>query len=153
MIENIKNLFSEKMQPIKEEIHPDQNKISIATCALLLEMAHSDSEFSAEEKQHILEILKKNFVLGENDAEELLLLAEQERKESLDLWQFTNLINENYSREDKLKVVDTLWQVIFTDGKINQHEDYLIRKLTNLLNLQHEDMIAAKLKTRERFAQ
>ncbi len=153
MIENIKNLFSEKMQPIKEEIHPDQNKISIATCALLLEMAHSDSEFSAEEKQHILEILKKNFVLGENDAEDLLLLAEQERKESLDLWQFTNLINENYSREDKLKVVDTLWQVIFTDGKINQHEDYLIRKLTNLLNLQHEDMIAAKLKTRERFAQ
>ena len=151
MIESIKNLFSEKMQPIGEENHPDQNKISIATCALLLEMAHSDSEFSAEENIHILEILKKNFDLAENDAEELMALADQERKESLDLWQFTNLINENYSREDKLKVVDTLWQVIYTDGRVDQHEDYLIRKLTNLLNLQHEDMIAAKIKTRESF--
>ena len=149
MIENIKKLFTEKIQPAKEEKHQDQRKISIATCALLLEMAHADSEFSDEEKQHILDSLKVNFDLTEKDAEDLLDLAEQERKESLDLWQFTNLINQNYSREDKLKIVYTLWKVIYTDGKIDQHEDYLIRKLTYLLNIEHEDMIEAKIKVRE----
>jgi uncharacterized tellurite resistance protein B-like protein len=149
MIENIKNLFTEKIQPVKEEEHRDQRKISTATCALLLEMAHADSEFSDEEKQRILDILKVNFDLTEKDAEDLLLLAEQERQESLDLWQFTNLINKNYSREDKLRVVDTLWKVIYSDGKVDQHEEYLIRKLTYLLNLQHEDMIEAKIKVRE----
>ncbi len=149
MIENIKKLFTEKIQPAKEKKHQDQRKISIATCALLLEMAHADSEFSDEEKQHILDSLKVNFDLTEKDAEDLLDLAEQERKESLDLWQFTNLINQNYSREDKLKIVYTLWKVIYTDGKIDQHEDYLIRKLTYLLNIEHEDMIEAKIKVRE----
>jgi len=152
MIENIKKLFTEKIQPAKEEEHQDQTKISIATCALLLEMAHADSEFSDEEKQPILDILKVNFKLTEKDAEDLLYLAEQERQESLDLWQFTNLINKNYSRKDKLRVVDTLWKVIYSDGKVDQHEDYLIRKLTYLLNLQHEDMIEAKLKVRESFS-
>jgi len=114
-------------------------------------MAHADSEFSDEEKQHILDILKINFDLTENDANDLLDLAEQERQESTDLWQFTNLINQNYSREDKLKVVDTLWKVIYTDGKVDQHEDYLIRKLTYLLSLQHEDMIEAKIRMRESY--
>ena len=151
MIENIKKLFAEKIQPAKEEEHQDQRKISIATCALLLEMAHADSEFSDEEKQPILDILKVNFELTEKDAEDLLDLAEQERQESLDLWQFTNLINKNYSRKDKLRIVDTLWKVIYSDGKVDQHEDYLIRKLTYLLNLQHEDMIEAKLKVRENY--
>jgi uncharacterized tellurite resistance protein B-like protein len=152
MIESIKQLFSEKMQPIKEENQPRQDNISIATCALLLEMAHADSEFSSEEKKQILSTLVESFNLAEKDAKDLLELAEQERKESLDLWQFTNLINENYSRENKLKIVETLWKVIYIDGKVDQHEDYLIRKLTNLLNLQHEDMITAKLKIREDFA-
>jgi uncharacterized tellurite resistance protein B-like protein len=149
MIENIKNLFAEKIQPTVKEGHKDQRKISIATCALLLEMAHADSEFSDEEKQNILDILKVNFDLAEKDANDMLDLAEQERQESLDLWQFTNLINKNYSREDKLRVVDTLWKVIYSDGKVDQHEEYLIRKLTYLLNLQHEDMIEAKIKVRE----
>jgi uncharacterized tellurite resistance protein B-like protein len=151
MLENIKTLFSEKMHSIEYDKTPDQKKISIAACALLLEMAHADSKFSSEEKNGILEILKENFDMDENDARELVALADEERKESLDLWQFTNLINENYSREDKLKVVDTLWKVIYTDGKVDKHEDYLIRKLTFLLNLQHEDMIAAKIKVRESF--
>jgi len=151
MIESIKNLFAEKMQPVQEEKQPQQNKISIATCALLLEMAHADSEFSDEEKKQILNTLIESFNLAEKDAEDLLALADQERRESLDLWQFTNLINENYSREDKLNIVETLWKVIYIDGKVDQHEDYLIRKLTNLLNLQHEDMIEAKIRVRESF--
>jgi uncharacterized tellurite resistance protein B-like protein len=151
MIENIKKLFTEKMQSPEKTQSPDQNNISVAACALFLEMAHADSEFSDEEKRHILETIKDNFSLTDQDANDLLTLADQERKESLDLWQFTNLINDHYSREDKLKVVETLWKVIYTDGKIDQHEDYLIRKLTYLLNLQHEDMIEAKLKIRETF--
>ena len=72
-----------------------------------------------------------------------------ERKESLDLWQFTNLINQSYSREEKLKVAETLWRVIYTDGKVDQHEEYLMRKLTYLLNLEHQDMIEAKFKARD----
>jgi uncharacterized tellurite resistance protein B-like protein len=150
MIENIKNFFTEKIDT-SDQISPQSSDraVFIAACALLLEMAHADSEFSPSERDNIITILKSRFDMTEEDATELLELSELERKESLDLWQFTNLINQNYSREDKMKVAETLWHVIYTDGKVDQHEEYLMRKLTFLLNLEHQDMIAAKLKARD----
>jgi uncharacterized tellurite resistance protein B-like protein len=149
MIENIKKIFMDKMQPNEDQPADNPERVSIATCALLLEMAHADSEFSDQEKTRIVAILNKNFNLTGDDARELMHLADLERKESLDLWQFTHLINQNYSRGEKLKVVETLWQVIYTDGKVDKHEEYLMRKLTFLLNLHHQDMIEAKFKARD----
>ncbi len=149
MIEKIKKIFMDKMQPDEDQPAGNPEKVSIAACALLLEMAHADSEFSNEEKSRIVAILNENFDLTEDNARELMHLADLERKESLDLWQFTNLINQNYSREEKLRVVETLWQVIYTDGKVDKHEEYLMRKLTFLLNLHHQDMIEAKFKARD----
>ena len=149
MIDNIKRLFSEKMQSGNPDVPADPKKVSIATCALLIEMAHADDQFSKEEMSNILTILTKQYDLKENDARQLIELADTERRESLDLWQFTNLINENYSREDKRKVVEILWRVIYTDGKVDKHEEYLMRRLTFLLNLDHKDMIEAKFSARD----
>jgi len=150
MIDNIKNFFTEKIDTSDQDSPESSDRsVSIATCALLLEMAHADSEFSQSESDNIIAILKSEFDMTEEDATELLNLAELERKESLDLWQFTNLINQNYSREEKIKVAETLWRVIYTDGKVDQHEEYLMRKLTFLLNLEHQDMIEAKFKGRD----
>jgi len=150
MIDNIKKFFSEKIETSDQDSEViSEQSVSIATCTLLLEMAHADSEFSQSEKDNIISILRTSFAMTENDAAELLNLADLERKESLDLWQFTNLINQSYSREEKVKVAETLWRVIYTDGKVDQHEEYLMRKLTFLLNLEHEDMIEAKFTARD----
>ena len=149
MIENIKMLFSEKMHPGQRDMPADPKKVSIATCALLLEMAHADDQFSKEEMANIITILQTQFDLAEKDAREMISLAEEERKESLDLWQFTNLINENYSKQEKQRVVEILWRVIYTDGKVDKHEEYLMRRLTFLLNLDHTDMIEAKFSARD----
>lgn len=149
MIENIKRIFSEKMHSEERDAPSDAKKVSIAACALLLEMAHADDEFSKEEMNNIISNLNAQFDLDEEDAGELIALAEEERKESLDLWQFTNLINKNYSREDKQMVVETLWRVIYSDGKVDKHEEYLMRRLTYLLNLDHKDMIEAKFIARD----
>jgi uncharacterized tellurite resistance protein B-like protein len=151
MIENILKLFSEKMHPAEIQTDLDDKKVIIACCALLLEMAHADDEFDEIEKNDILNMLKQSYHLTEADARQLMALAESERRESLDLWQFTNLINQHYSPEQKLKVIAKLWQIIYTDGKVDQHEDYLMRKLTYLLELSHDDMITAKLKARDMY--
>jgi uncharacterized tellurite resistance protein B-like protein len=137
------------MQPVQQDRPADPKKVSIATCALLLEMAHADDQFSKEEMTNIMTILQNQYDLPEQDAREMISLAEEERKESLDLWQFTNLINENYSKEEKQKVVEILWRVIYTDGKVDKHEEYLMRRLTFLLNLDHKDMIEAKFSARD----
>jgi len=150
MLESIKKFFTEEMDTSDHESHvSSERSVTIACCALLLEMAHADSQFSQSERDKIISILQTNFNMAQRDANELLNLSEHERKESLDLWQFTNLINQNYSHDAKVKVAEILWQVIYTDGKVDKHEEYLMRKLTFLLDIDHQDMIAAKFRARE----
>jgi uncharacterized tellurite resistance protein B-like protein len=64
----------------------------------------------------------------------------------VDLWQFASLINANYSNEEKIEIIETLWRIVYVDGKMDEHEHYLMNKLQNLLRLTHEQLITAKLK-------
>jgi uncharacterized tellurite resistance protein B-like protein len=120
--------------------------VRLATCALLLEMANIDGKFSELEKESIVELLRNNYQLSAEHAAALMKAAEDELEKSIDLWQFAKLINENYSTEEKIKVIETVWQVVYTDGILDKHEDYLVHKLANLLRLSHKQLIDAKLK-------
>ncbi len=123
-------------------------RIQVATCVVLLEVATSDDEISTEEKSTISEILMRKFQLPQDAIDELIDLAAEKREASVGLWQFTNLINETFSRKEKMKIMEAAWEVIFADEKLDKYEDYLIRRLSKLLRLHHEEMIAAKLKVR-----
>ena len=125
---------------------PTSGDVRIATCALLLEMANIDGEFSELEKERIVEALTNNYQLSAEHAAALMKAADDELEKSIDLWQFAKLINENYSTEEKIKVIETVWQVIYTDGVLDKHEDYLVHKLAKLLRLSHKQLIDAKLK-------
>lgn len=151
MINRILDFFQAKMEIDHDsDSSQSQQRIPIATCALLLEMAHTDSEFNSLEQEKIISILQDEFNLSHHDASELIELSELERKESLDLWQFTNLINNHYSKEEKKKVLEILWHVVYADDKVDKYEEYLMRKLSNLLNMDHGDMIDAKFKARDK---
>lgn len=120
-------------------------RIQVATCALLLEVAKSDYEFSSIEKTTIGAILKKDFQISAEAIGELMEIAKRRREESIDLWEFTHLINENYSKEEKIKVVEAAWKVIYADKKLDKYENHLVHKLARLLRLRHSDLIEAKL--------
>jgi len=125
--------------------------VRLATCVILLEVAKSDDEFSSIEKTTISSILNKEFLISDEAVEELVELAHRKRKESIDLWEFTSLINENYSAEEKRKVVEMAWKVIYADNKLDKYEDHLVHKLARLLRLDHSDLIEAKLKVKQRL--
>jgi uncharacterized tellurite resistance protein B-like protein len=120
--------------------------IRVATCALFLELATIDNQFSEEERQKILSILREEYGLTTEHAVALAETANRQLKGSIDVWQFTNQINENYSDDEKLRVVELLWRLVYADGVLDAHEDYLMHKLGKLLRLQHKQLIAAKLK-------
>ncbi|TSA23153.1 hypothetical protein D4R71_09035 [bacterium] len=123
-----------------------EKKIQIATCALFLEIANSDEHFSEEERSTIIEILNNEFSLSEDEVHALIEKSEHTLDESIDLWQFTNLINQNFSDEDKIKILENLWRIIYADEKLDAHEDYLAHKIANLLRLPHKTLIETKLK-------
>lgn len=147
MLDLINKVFGAVNKPDSTDSKKVQNHdIRIATCALFLEMAQIDGEFSEKERQSILGILKQEYDLSDEVAVELTEAADKERQDSIDLWQFTNQINENYSEDEKIRVVEFLWKLVYADGKLDQHEDYLIHKLATLLEVRHDQLIDAKMK-------
>lgn len=133
----------------KEGTAPESDReedLRIATCALFLEIANIDDEFSEKERENILGLIQSEYGLSEQQALEVSQRAASELEGSIDLWKFTNLINEQYDEAERIRVVEMLWRVVYADGKLDKHEDYLVHKLARLLRLSHKQLIAAKLK-------
>jgi len=146
MLSKIKDFFNQSASLDKKEGETKENRIQVAACALMIEMANIDDEFSDDESERIIAILKKEFNLSDEMALELINLSHEELKGSVDLWQFTSLINKNYSPEEKIQLMEFVWKVVYADGHLDQHEDYLVKRIANLLNLRHGEMIDVKLK-------
>ena len=147
MLDSLKRFFTKAQEYDPRGSGQDrEHDIRVATCALLVEIARIDETFTEEELETVLSILKNKYGLLEEDADALIAEAEAELDKSLDLWQFAKLINANYTNEEKIEIVETLWRIVYVDGKMDQYEHYLMNKLKNLLRLDQKQLIDAKLK-------
>jgi uncharacterized tellurite resistance protein B-like protein len=152
MLDSIKSFFKSSMSlPAQAEAHASRKDIRLAACALLVELAHADDEFTPEERQHLESAVQRQFGLEAAEAQRLLALAEQERRQAVDLWQFTNLIAENYSVGQKMVLAEIMWGLAHSDGKLAGREDYLMRKICNLLRLEPGYLAEARKRVEGRW--
>ena len=121
-------------------------RIQVATCALLLEMAHADKSLHTLEEQVVHDLLAEKFNLASEAVDELVEYAQQARGESVDLFQFARVINEHFSIEDKHEVMEALWRIVYADGVLDKHEDALARQLSALLRISPKKSIELKIK-------
>jgi uncharacterized tellurite resistance protein B-like protein len=115
---------------------PPVSRVQLAACALLLELAHADDEFSPEEQRHIEATLQRHFGLNQAAGAELIRMAEAARAESLDHFQFTRLVAAEYSLPQKMVLAEVMWGVILADGRLSDHETHLVRKMASLMQLE-----------------
>jgi uncharacterized tellurite resistance protein B-like protein len=125
---------------------PAADPVQLAACALLLELAHADGEFSAEEREHIERTLVRHFGLDAAAGAELMQLADAEREQSIDHFQFTRQITAHYDLGQKMVLAEVMWGVILADGKLGDHEAYLVRKLAHLMELEPAYLSQARRK-------
>jgi uncharacterized tellurite resistance protein B-like protein len=146
MLDAIRQFVSRRMTPavLPSDARRAVPEVQLAACALLLELAYADSEFSPSERTHIEQALVRHFSVDQAAARELIQLAEKARASSIDHFQFTRLINEQYDLGQKMVLAELMWGVILADGTIAEHEAYLVRKLANLLNLEPGYLSAAR---------
>jgi len=150
MLDAIKKFFGSSMTPQpKTESSQGRKDIRLAACALLLELAHADDDFSEEERKHLESAVRRQFGLQAAEAEKLIKLAEQERAQAVDLWQFTNLVAENYSLGQKMVLAEIMWGLVYSDGELAGREDYLMRKICNLLRLEPGYLAEARKRVEE----
>ncbi len=122
-----------------------EKKIQVATCALFIELAKADNDFSEIEKEKIISLMQDIFNLDEEYIEELIELSESKVNQSVSVYEFTTVINNNFDRDEKIDLLINLWRLVYVDDTLDQYEDGLMRKLGTLLNLEHSDLINAKL--------
>lgn len=148
MLSAIRRFFDDEMTATPKDGGVDEG-LALATGALLLEVARSDDEFSEVEQEEVVAIVRSKFHLDAEQADRLIALAEAERHQSTDVFQFTSLIAERFDKPRKLAVVESLWRVVWSDGVLEAHEDALMHKLGHLLGVSHRELMALKLRARD----
>lgn len=156
MLESIKSFFKQNIDldvkheaPAESEAEAGNEPLHVAACALLLELAHADDEFTDEEREHIEEALMRHFALPAEKVRQLMALAEEERAKSIDFYQFTKLIADRYDVGQKMVLAEIMWRVVYADGQLAKHESYLMRKISPLLGLKPGYLAEAKKKATE----
>jgi len=124
----------------------EEHAVQLAAAALLLELAHADDEFSPEERSYIEGALTRQFNLTDDEVADLIELAGKEHQESVDHFQFTSLISQYFDLGQKVVLAEVMWGLVAADGQIASHEAYLVRKISNLLDLEPGYLNAAKKK-------
>ena len=149
MSDRIRRFFDSNIGPDATPLYVDRSaeerrRLDVAACALLLELAHADNEFSDAERSHIDTTVRRHFGLMEAAAQELIALAESERAQAADLYQFTNLVRESWDRAQLTRLVEILWSLAFSDGEIARHESHMMDKIAALLGLSPEELSEAR---------
>ena len=153
MLDSIKSFFSKNIeQPVETGSEVSSDPIAVAACALMLEIAHADDEFSESERDHIDSAIGRHFGLDDGQVREIISLAEKERRGAVDLFQFTRLISESFDLSQKMVLVEALWGLVFADGEVAKHETYLLRRISKLLDIEPGYLTQARSKVEERHS-
>lgn len=135
MLDAIKSFFGASMAPESPDDEIDESEVRLAACALLIEIAHADDDFTSDERQHLMSAIRRQYGLDEERAEELIRLAEDARADAVDLWQFTKLIKSTYSLGQKMVLLEVMWGLVYSDGELSSHEESLMRRVCHLLDV------------------
>lgn len=142
MLRGIQQFFASRIQPAVSRAGQGQvAALQLATTALLLEVTRADHHFSHDERRAVVDAVQRFFKLSPVETDELIKLAEREVEDATDLYQFTRLVNDHFDYEQKLGVMEMLWRMAFADGNKDKYEEYLIRRLADLLYVSHKDFI------------
>ena len=146
MLDALRALFSGQTVPTPPaaDAAPDVDPLHVAACALLLEIAWADGEFSDPERAHLEDVLTRHFDLTSEEGHRLLAVADEARRNSVDHYRFTSVLRKGYDTGQKMVIAEVIWGLALADGEIAEHEHYLTRKIANLLDLEPGYLSAAK---------
>ncbi|MFT5451088.1 MAG: putative tellurite resistance protein B-like protein [Enterobacterales bacterium] len=145
MIIKLKRFFELKLSIVKVESEQEiEHRIQLASAVLLLDVAQLDQQYSDSEREKIKQAIESKFSLSADDIQQLISMADLKSKEAIDYHQFTSLLNKEFTLQQKIKLIEFMWQVAFSDGELDPYEDHFIRKISDLLYLRQSELLSAR---------
>jgi uncharacterized tellurite resistance protein B-like protein len=152
VINRVKALFVERRgAPQAREAGHSHEELRIAAAALMVEAAQLDDNFDAQERDKIRELVAERFELGAEESDSLIEAAEARVAESSQLHGFTRVIKAKFSLEERIDLMEMLWEVVYADGELHHYEANLMRRLAGLLHVSDRDVGAARKRAQARL--
>jgi uncharacterized tellurite resistance protein B-like protein len=142
MIKSLKSLF---MSPPEEDPAALEHRLRLAAAALLIEVSRADYTVDSAELRAIKTVLQTALGISEQEIEEIVALAGVAAGKATSLYEFTRLINDHYSREQKLVLIQAMWRIAYADEDLDKYEERLIRQVSDLIHVPHRDYIRLKI--------
>jgi len=146
MLKSIQNIFKRKENESVVDSKKSEQELTYAS--LLIEVINSDNKFDDRERDKLLEILSSKLDIQKEELDNFTELAQKKTEDSTSLYEFTREINDQYEYEEKVSLITDLWGIAYSDGKLDKYEDYVIRKIADLIYVSHTDFIKSKLKVK-----
>ena len=148
MLKKIKSLFFKTSEEETAEVQVTQT-IDKTCASLIIEVALADKVFDESEINLLKDMLLETYSLKLDDANELIANAEKTVNESTSLYGYTREVNDNFDYQSKLDLLDQLWRMAFADGNIDKYEEHVVRKISDLIHISHNDFIQSKLRNKK----
>ena len=146
MLKSIQNIFKRKEN--ESAVDSKKSEQELAYASLLIEVINSDNKFDDRERDKLLEILSNKLDIHKEELDNFTELAQKKSEDSTSLYEFTREINDQYEYEEKVSLITDLWGIAYSDGELDKYEDYVIRKIADLIYVSHADFIKSKLKVK-----
>jgi uncharacterized tellurite resistance protein B-like protein len=140
-----------KLLAAPETTPPRHDDLKIAVAVLLVEAARMDDRFDEYERGTIEHLLEQKFELSHDETQDLIKLAEETAERSHQLHPFTRLAVQRMEPKRRIRLIEMLWEVAYADGKLDPHEDVLLRRVAGLIYVSDEDRIAARQRVLSRL--
>jgi uncharacterized tellurite resistance protein B-like protein len=138
-------------EPVDERGELAEHRLRLAAAVLIVEITRADFEIREEERLAIRREVEGALGLTPEEADQLARSARVQAERTPRLHEYAELVDQRFSLEQKKRLVQALWAVAFADAEILPHEEYLVRKVSELLHLSTADLIEAKIRAREEF--
>ena len=153
MVLSLRKIYEQFIQPASGKTDAvSEHAIQVATAALLIEITKADGKVREDERKAVMQTIQSQFNLTDDETKSLKELAKEKIRDATGYYEFTSLINKGLSYEQKVEIIEHLWGIALIDKHLDKHEEHAVRKIADLIYVEHKDFIEAKLKIKKKLS-
>jgi uncharacterized tellurite resistance protein B-like protein len=145
MIDKLKSLFTARAgAPAGKRPKLSHNELQLAAAVLLCHAARMDDDFAESERDAIATLLQARFGLSSEDTNTLIEAADEQAADAVDMWSAARLVKNGFSHDERVQLVEMLWEVAYADGVLHDYEAHLLRRIAGLIYVSDHERGAAR---------